>query len=532
MKAKLFLTTLSLVLFFKVNLFSQVYLQGHVNGTPGIYEYNPDLQIGGGNPALLFASSSTYQGICRYSGTTSGILTNNRFFSVNISSNKIAYYSNGNWVTTNFSVPISAINMGGGGGFLYFKANGGAVTKFNGISSPTTLNLTNLPQGVTLSTYTSGDIIVDNIGNFYLMRNGFLDAFNSNGVFQFSLSLIGLPNGSVPAFAFYNNKIYIMNNLTVWEGIISGTEVNFSVIQNNNFVLTGDAGNNSFSPISNGQFLIGFKDVTNSVVVCNGGLGTTIGIFNSLTNVLPFSGPYNYQWQYKVTANIAFSDISNANMSTYTMQNSGYYRLRITSINNPNQIAFSNSFYYEILSSLPTPTIMSNINPPILNPNTPNVILQNTVPTPVGVEVMWFKTPNIISYFPAGNSLNVNQVGTYYARFYHLAKKDCQSTKSNQIYVGQMSGTSPNLRPNDNDDLKLTDIKIYPNPANNNFTIDGDFNTSSLAIYDLEGRKIAFTYLDDSHKNINTSNFTEGIYIIQYTLENGDVQSQKLIIKR
>ena len=73
-------------------------------------------------------------------------------------------------------------------------------------------------------------------------------------------------------------------------------------------------------------------------------------------------------------------------------------------------------------------------------------------------------------------------------------------------------------------DEKINGISIYPNPADNIISIDGDYTT--LDIYDVFG-KLVYTTKND--KTINTTQLQNGVYFIDADTENGNIV-KKIII--
>ena len=66
--------------------------------------------------------------------------------------------------------------------------------------------------------------------------------------------------------------------------------------------------------------------------------------------------------------------------------------------------------------------------------------------------------------------------------------------------------------------LKINGISIYPNPADNIISIDGNFTI--LDIYDVFG-KLVYTTKND--KTINTTILQYGVYFIDADTENGNI---------
>ena len=73
-------------------------------------------------------------------------------------------------------------------------------------------------------------------------------------------------------------------------------------------------------------------------------------------------------------------------------------------------------------------------------------------------------------------------------------------------------------------DEKINGISIYPNPADNIISIDGDYTV--LDIYDVFG-KLVYTTKND--KTINTTQLQNGVYFIDADTENGNIV-KKIII--
>jgi gliding motility-associated-like protein len=105
----------------------------------------------------------------------------------------------------------AAVNIGGGGGFIYNLVGGtGQVYRYNGTGAAVLL--------VTIGTFGGGgpyDMVVDGNGNFYLLKtNGpqVMQVYNSSGVLICSYNLVNAPVSSAGGgFAIVNNKVYYTN---------------------------------------------------------------------------------------------------------------------------------------------------------------------------------------------------------------------------------------------------------------------------------------------------------------------------------
>ncbi|WP_298138367.1 T9SS type A sorting domain-containing protein [Flavobacterium sp.] len=113
------------------------------------------------------------------------------------------------------------------------------------------------------------------------------------------------------------------------------------------------------------------------------------------------------------------------------------------------------------------------------------------------------------------------------------------SLTPNTTYYYSVGGYSPTLNGNrilgsfTTSALGLADneqkvkFNIYPNPTSDNFTIEMDSNIKSVEIYSLQGHKV----MTSTSKNIDISNLSKGIYLVQIEDENNNRSTQKLIVK-
>jgi hypothetical protein len=78
------------------------------------------------------------------------------------------------------------------------------------------------------------------------------------------------------------------------------------------------------------------------------------------------------------------------------------------------------------------------------------------------------------------------------------------------------------------------DVKVYPNPAKQKFTIEfkGDLKTRhTYTIFDVEGKIIMNGDISAKTTVVDISEFTKGTYFIKIENDNSMVYSQKLLIE-
>lgn len=73
-------------------------------------------------------------------------------------------------------------------------------------------------------------------------------------------------------------------------------------------------------------------------------------------------------------------------------------------------------------------------------------------------------------------------------------------------------------------------ISVYPNPANEYFTIKSNQN-GSASIIDVTGKVVIDTKIVSGSNNINIANLSAGIYFVNTLMEDGSKASAKLLVK-
>lgn len=98
---------------------------------------------------------------------------------------------------------------------------------------------------------------------------------------------------------------------------------------------------------------------------------------------------------------------------------------------------------------------------------------------------------------------------------------------------GVVSFSEPSLG---TDDFEISNLKLYPNPANDILNISADFNSienASLKMFDLLGKLVyendtLFKFSSDA--TINVSSFSPGVYMLQLS-KDGKVDTRKVVVK-
>ena len=76
----------------------------------------------------------------------------------------------------------------------------------------------------------------------------------------------------------------------------------------------------------------------------------------------------------------------------------------------------------------------------------------------------------------------------------------------------------------------ISELKVFPNPSNNQFTIDLIGENATYYIYDLNGRLIENDMFYESTL-IDVSYWTNGVYLLSVEHENGLISREKIVIQ-
>jgi hypothetical protein len=72
-------------------------------------------------------------------------------------------------------------------------------------------------------------------------------------------------------------------------------------------------------------------------------------------------------------------------------------------------------------------------------------------------------------------------------------------------------------------------LKIYPNPANTSFRIEGQIQT--IEIYDLLGKNIYYWNPNSDFQTVDLSEVPEGLYFVKAKSVEGKIFTKKLVVK-
>ena len=100
---------------------------------------------------------------------------------------------------------------------------------------------------------------------------------------------------------------------------------------------------------------------------------------------------------------------------------------------------------------------------------------------------------------------------------------------NNKLYLAQQDGLVEFDFPGGNgpssvNEDELNTITVYPNPAENNITIQSGVTVENVEIYSLSGLKV----MDEHSNQIDISNLKAGLYIVKVKTADGKIKHQKI----
>lgn len=82
-------------------------------------------------------------------------------------------------------------------------------------------------------------------------------------------------------------------------------------------------------------------------------------------------------------------------------------------------------------------------------------------------------------------------------------------------------------------ELKGSDVKLYPNPASNNFTlVTGDVKSAQISVIDINGQIVSQQKSESNETNLNVSNLPNGNYVIEIRSEDGSVVNKTVTVAK
>ncbi len=244
------------------------------------------------------------------------------------------------------------------------------------------------------------------------------------------------------------------------------------------------------------------SDIKYAVQPNNGNLYKYYGIVYDS----PELGSKNYQWDnpelidgktYYILTVVDVDDIFNKNLSFHSVEFT------------PVTVHLYNHF--DDAPPAPFEIVVNNSTISVVNP--PQEIVYATE-SPYELTYRYEYSLNNGDYVYESEFINVPE-GSHTIKI-RENKSNCKITEQSVI-VGALGNSEFST---------LNNIRISPNPAQNEITISGLFNNASILIYDISGREILSLNTTGVNPKINVSSLTNGTYILKINSQNGTTNTK------
>lgn len=289
---------------------------------------------------------------------------------------------------------------------------------------------------------------------------------------------------------------------------------------------------------------------TTFLTFCIQGFSAPIISNVSVSNITATTARINFSVNAQNSTTYAFVQINTTPTMSGSYPPNGPFNgtTPVSSFQDVTSLIPNTLYYYAIdaynASSQAAVTITGSFTSGGTPPSTTNAVVSNITTTSAQIDFQ-VNTFGIQSTIAVDYGLSP----TFFNSYYGIANTSTNtptpfsfnftSLTPNTTYYYSVGGYSPTLNGNrilgsfTTSALGLADneqkpkFNLYPNPTSDNFTIEIDLNIKSVELYSLQGQKI----LTSTTKNVNVSNLSKGIYLVQIEDENNNISTQKLIVQ-
>lgn len=127
---------------------------------------------------------------------------------------------------------------------------------------------------------------------------------------------------------------------------------------------------------------------------------------------------------------------------------------------------------------------------------------------------------------------SANQLGDYYYKLYAVYTDlgDCVSSPANWKYDQNQFYIMVYYSPDAVDENEAENVTVYPNPAQDNFTVNGEALTH-ISVYNAIGQLVYSADCEGETAVVSLSNVESGIYVVRVATENGTATKRITVIR-
>lgn len=133
-----------------------------------------------------------------------------------------------------------------------------------------------------------------------------------------------------------------------------------------------------------------------------------------------------------------------------------------------------------------------------------------------GNSLSWTGTPNALTYSVYRNNTLIADylTTTSYTDLSPIPGDNCYTVTAKCV-AGESSHSTESCITGINEHPNEQDVRIFPNPAHDQFTVTAAFPFSRVSVVNLLGQEVLNKEVCGNHTEINTSGFSKGIYLVK-----------------
>lgn len=143
-----------------------------------------------------------------------------------------------------------------------------------------------------------------------------------------------------------------------------------------------------------------------------------------------------------------------------------------------------------------------------------------------GQSISDFTTPAFSNTTSADWEEHSVDLSSYAGQTIYIAFRHYNTTNMYWLLIDDLSiAEGTGINENDNN------VSLYPNPANNVLNVNANSNINSVEVFNMMGQRVAVIDANDTNVQINTTDLSNGMYMMRINTENG-VSNQKFTVAR
>lgn len=327
-------------------------------------------------------------------------------------------------------------------------------------------------------------------------------------------------DGNLYVFSSFLDSVYVIDTAS-WTSqrmysLMNGWEVHGVYFENDTFYLSAYGGQVQNIDVNNGLDATVISDLNESYMdltrfkMINSNSSVSV-CSNSSLELTALYQSNSYQWYYNGMP------VSNATNDTLVVTQGGTYKL-LSQVGTTSHYVFSEDITVTILNA-PVVTITGTDTTYCPGDSI-------TLTATAGGTGQWY-----LNGSPIANATSNTYIATWIGNYNYLKTNlnGCSDSSATgfQIY-GDLTCPPPTFIPSVED---ASSIKLYPNPAANEFTLEMNTSAAYIQVCDINGKTVMTVTANGARSTVNVADLAPGLYIVKAMSNNDETLTmQKLAI--